>query len=57
MKKKWEEVKNRLDELEQTEGIDWTKIPRRELKIIQGNLHTKERERWSAPVAYELIDR
>lgn len=54
MKQKWEEVKNRLDELEGAGGLAWRKVSTKDLEIIIANLHFKERERWSEPALFEL---
>ncbi|MCG6974637.1 MAG: hypothetical protein LJE66_16015 [Desulfobacterales bacterium] len=54
MKQKWEEVKNRLDELEGVGGLAWRNVSTKDLDIIIANLHSKERERWSEPALFEL---
>jgi len=54
MKQEWEEVKNRLDELERTGRLVWKKVSTKDLKIIIANLHLKERRGWPEPALFEL---
>jgi type IV secretory pathway component VirB8 len=54
MKQKWEEAKNRLDELERIGRLVWKKVSTKDLEIIIANLHLKEKDRWSEPALFEL---
>jgi len=54
MKKEWKKVKNRLDELERTDHLDWKKIQTRELNIVLANQHRGDRKHWVQPASHEL---
>ena len=54
MKQEWEEVRNRLDELEKTGRLFWKKVATKDLEIIIANLHWKENKHWSEPALFEL---
>ena len=54
MKKEWEKLRKKIDDLERTDRLVWKKIPTRELKIIQANQHKRDRKHWSEPALFEL---
>lgn len=54
MKDQWLELIKKIDDLERTDRLDWTKLPTKELKIIQANLHRRDRKHWSEPALFEL---
>ena len=54
MKQEWEEVRNRLDELEKTGRLFWKKVSTKDLEIIIANLHWKENKHWLEPALFEL---
>ena len=57
MKNDWEKVKNRINDLERTDRLDWKKISNRELNIIMENLHKRQNKHWYEPASYELARR
>jgi type IV secretory pathway component VirB8 len=54
MKQEWEKVRKKIDDLERTDSLVWKKISTRELKMIQANLHRRDRKHWYEPALFEL---
>jgi hypothetical protein len=54
MMEEWEKLRKKIDDLERTDRLVWKKIPTRELKMIQANLHRRDRKNWSEPALFEL---
>jgi len=54
MQEEWEKLRKKIDDLERADRLVWKKIPTRELKIIQANLHRRDRKHWYEPALFEL---
>jgi hypothetical protein len=57
MKSEWEKVRNKLDDLESTDKLDWKKIKNKDLEIVRSNLHRRERKHWAESVSNEIEKR
>jgi len=54
MQEEWEKLRKKIDDLERADRLVWKKIPTRELKMIQANLHRRVRKHWYEPALFEL---
>lgn len=54
MKREWEKVRNKLDDLERTDKLDWKSLSIKDLKIVSLNSHRRERKHWLEPVSDEI---